>query len=280
MFFRFSRYDSAPAGKMFLQMRNLRKKPEGFQVIAHEKTFFKILDIFEELPRGKLLDIAAGEGALSHCLREMGFEVVAGDIDPQFFKASGIQCLDIDMNRPFPLEDESFDYVACLEGIEHLEHPFNFIRECHRVLKWSGRLVISTPNILNLASRLKYFFSGFYSLTPRPLNEFAHTPVFDHINPMTSYQLRYALHSSGFRVQRTTTDLWRRSCYPLMLFYPLQRAYAVRTMRKESDPRQRRANRGIRRELHSADMLLGRTLIVDAVKQDEMGIEKIDASDV
>ena len=261
-------------------MKKRRKKPEGFQVIAHEKTLFRILDLFDELPRGRILDIPSGEGALSHCLRDMGFEVVGADLDPQFFKASGIECLQIDMDRTFPLGDKSFDYIACLEGIEHLEHPFQFIRECHRILKWNGRLILSTPNILNVASRLKYFLSGFYALCPRPLNEFVHTPVFDHINPMTSYQVRYLLHRSGFRIQKTTTDLWRRSCFPLMFFYPLQRAYAVRTMRKELDPRQREANREIRKVLHSPDMLLGRTLIVDAAKQREAGIEKIEASSV
>lgn len=132
-----------------------REKPEGYQVIAHEKTFFTVLDRLEQLPPGKVLDVPSGEGALSYCLSRMGFGVVAGDIDPNFFKAPGIRCVKIDMNRPMPLEDEQFDYVACLEGIEHLENPFVFVRECHRILKWGGRLILSTPNILNLASRLK-----------------------------------------------------------------------------------------------------------------------------
>ena len=62
-----------------------RRKPEGFQVIAHERTFFKVLDLMDDLPRGRVLDIPAGEGGLSHCLREMGFQVVAADLDPGFF---------------------------------------------------------------------------------------------------------------------------------------------------------------------------------------------------
>ena len=255
------------------------RKPEGFQIIAHERTFFKVLDLMEDLPRGRVLDIPSGEGGISHCLREMGFQVVAADLDPGFFKCAGVECLGLDMNRPLELPDESFDYVVSLEGIEHLEHPFRFIRECHRVLKWQGRLILSTPNILNSASRLKYFLTGFYSLCPRPLNEFAHTPVFDHINPMTYYQLRYALHSSGFRITQATTDLWRRSCWPLLLFYPLQRLYSIRTMRKEADLRQREANKDVRRAMHSLDLLAGRTLVLEARKTDASGIERIDASD-
>ena len=140
-----------------------RWKPEGFQILAHERTLFRILDLLEQLPRGKALDIPAGEGGLAHCLKEMGFEVVGAEIDPGFFKARGIECLKIDMNAAMPLENESFDYIVCLEGIEHLQNPFQFIRECYRILRLGGRLILSTPNILNLASRLKYFFSGFYS---------------------------------------------------------------------------------------------------------------------
>ncbi len=257
-----------------------RRKPEGFQILAHERTLFRILDLLEQLPRGKALDIPAGEGGLAHCLKDMGFEVVGAEIDPGFFKARGIECLKIDMNTAMPLENESFDYIVCLEGIEHLQNPFQFIRECYRILRLGGRLILSTPNILNSASRLKYFFSGFYSLCPKPLNEFTHKPFFDHINPMTYYQIRYALQSNGFQIERATTDLWRRSCWPLLAFYPLQRLYSIRTMRKEPDSRQRRVNQKIREVMHSADLLLGRTLVVEAIKSANSGIETIKASDV
>ncbi|MBI4445336.1 MAG: methyltransferase domain-containing protein [Acidobacteria bacterium] len=257
-----------------------RLKPPQFQIIAHERTFFRIVDLVESLPRGRLLDIPAGEGAISHVLRPLGFEVTAADIDPAFFKAEGIPCLHADMNREIPVESETFDYVVCLEGIEHLQSPFVFIRECHRILRQHGLLILSTPNILNLASRLKFFFSGFYSLCPRPLDEFTHLPVFDHISPLTYYQLRYALHSSGFQIRKATTDLWRRSCWPFLLFYPLLRLYSIRTMRKEGDTRQRKANREIRDVMNSPDMLLGRSLILVAEKQGASSLEVIDASQV
>ena len=159
--------------------------PPGFQIIAHGKTFLNVLGLLDACPRGRLLDVPSGEGGLSYAASGMGFEVMAGDIDPRFFKAEGIECRRMDMNIALEAPDASFDYVVCLEGLEHLENPFRFVRECHRVLRWGGQLVLSTPNILNLASRLKYFFSGFYALCPKPINEFTHLPVFDHINPST-----------------------------------------------------------------------------------------------
>ena len=254
---------------------------EKLQVIAHGRTHRKVLEIFRQFPkRGRLLEIPAGEGALAWQLYKMGYEVTGGDIDPRFFKVPLIECVSLDMNRRFPLENDRFDFVSCIEGIEHLQDQFEFVRECYRVLKPGGHLVLSTPNILNLASRLKFLCSGFYSLVPRPINEFSQVPVFDHINPVAYYQLRYMLHTQGFRISRITTDFYRRSAAGLCFLYPLIRLYSIRTMRKETDPEQRAANREIRGLLASPALLLGRTLILVARKKEHYSIRTIQASEV
>lgn len=254
---------------------------ERLQVIAHGKTHRKVVTLFETFrERGRLLELPAGEGALAWQLHKLGYDVTGGDIDPSFFKVDALPCIFLDMNRPFPLEDAQFDFVSCIEGIEHLEDQFQFIRECRRVLRPGGRLVLTTPNILNLASRLKYLFSGFYSLVPRPINEFSVVPVFDHINPITYYQLRYILHTNGFEIVKVTTDFYRRGAAGLLFLRPLARLYSVRTMRKESDPQQRRANREIRRAMNSLDLLLGRTLIVVARRLEQHSVRTIQASEV
>ncbi len=254
---------------------------ESLQIIAHEKTHRKVLQIFTSFPtRGELLEIPAGEGALAWQLHKLGYKVTAGDIDPKFFKVRPIPCISVDLNLPFPVEDAKFDFVSCIEGIEHLQDQFQFVRECHRVLKPGGHLVLSTPNILNLASRLKYLLSGFYSLVPRPINEFSLIPVFDHINPITYYQLRYMLHTQGFEITRTVTDLIRRSASGLCFLMPLTRFFSWRTMRKETDPAQRAANREIRRIMNSPALLFGRTLIVVARKKSLHSVRTIQASQV
>jgi len=254
---------------------------ERLQVIAHEKTHRKVLSIFGEMPsRGRLLDIPAGEGALAWQLRKLGYTVTGGDIDPAFFKVGPIPCVRIDMNDPFPIEDETFDFVSCIEGIEHLQDPFQFVRECRRILRPTGTLVLSTPNILNLASRLKYLLCGFYSLVPRPINEFSVVPVFDHIHPATYYQIRYMLHSQGFEIVRVAMDFPRRSAAALLFLRPLVLWYSRRTMRKETDPRQIQANKEIRRVMASRDILLGRTLIVVARRKPNHEIRTIQASEI
>jgi hypothetical protein len=115
---------------------------------------------------------------------------------------------------------------------------------------------------------------------PRPINEFSQVPVFDHIHPVTYYQLRYILHTQGFEITEAATDLFRRSAIPIYLLQPLIRLYSIRTMRKERDPLQRAANREIRRILTSPQLLLGRTLILVARKKNGLAIPTIQASEI
>ncbi|MCK5328299.1 MAG: methyltransferase domain-containing protein [Candidatus Latescibacteria bacterium] len=236
-------------------------------IFACPKTHDQVVALFERFPKGRVLDMGAGEGALSRRLQEAGFEVRALDLMPERFRAAGIACDRGDLNRTMPYRADSFDYLCGVELIEHLEDPFDFIRECRRILRPGGKLVLTTPNMLNLASRIKYLLTGFYPLTTRPLNECTKSPVWDHIHPLTYYQLRYMLHTNGFHIERVDTDRYRSSAAYWLWLYPLLRLFTRTTMRKERDPGQRARNREIRRTMHSPALLLGRTVIVTAEKE-------------
>ena len=47
---------------------------------------------------------------------------------------------------PLPFADESFDCVVSFQVIEHIEEDIDFVREVARVLRPSGKFVVSTPN--------------------------------------------------------------------------------------------------------------------------------------
>lgn len=45
-----------------------------------------------------------------------------------------------------PLRENKFRKVVCIEVIEHVDSPIGLIKECHRVLRKNGTLILSTPN--------------------------------------------------------------------------------------------------------------------------------------
>src|SRR5690606_25845842 len=112
---------------------------------------------------GSLADLGAGQGALSAWAHDAGFETTAVDFNRGNFVADGIKFIQADLNKPLPVADNTFDIVAALEVIEHLENSYATMREIARILKPGGYAVVSTPNESNLAARLSYFTSGFYS---------------------------------------------------------------------------------------------------------------------
>ncbi|HUL37332.1 MAG TPA: class I SAM-dependent methyltransferase [Thermodesulfobacteriota bacterium] len=130
----------------------------GALPFAMDKTHDKVIGMMDREPRGKVLDIPTGTGILADRLRKMGFEMSCCDINPSFFSVPDLKVEIGDLNQSLPYADDSFDYVICLEGIEHTENPSNAIREFQRILKKGGKVFISTPNFLNIERRIRFFF--------------------------------------------------------------------------------------------------------------------------
>src|SRR5450432_2280461 len=112
------------------------------------------------------LDLGSGTGVLLRNVRErFGVISFACDYTDRWMKVEGqsVQIADLDRDR-LPYDDGQFALVTCIEVIEHVENFRAVVREVFRILKPGGLAVFSTPNVLNLRSRQRYFSSGFYNL--------------------------------------------------------------------------------------------------------------------
>ncbi len=78
--------------------------------------------------------------------REPGW--INGDHDP-----SAKDVIKINLLRPFPFPDNTFDVIYHSQFIEHLPHEkaLAFMRECYRILKPNGVLRVVTPDLQNQA---------------------------------------------------------------------------------------------------------------------------------
>jgi SAM-dependent methyltransferase len=180
------------------------------------------------LPRGKLLDAPAGHGALSASALALGFSVTACDLSPEQFEVPGLQCDKVDLHGQLPYADDEFDAVVCVEAIEHVENPFHLLRELRRVLRPGGRLILTTPNVLSLPSRLRVLFTGLAAYF-----DFDSQLAYGHIMPVSLPQLHTALDFTGFQLRTVAGNRVKRGARALA---PLAPAVRLITRRKVARP--------------------------------------------
>ena len=126
-------------------------------------------------------------------------------------EGQNVQIADLDRDR-LPYEDGQFDLVTCVEVIEHVENFRAVVREVFRILRPGGVAVFTTPNVLNMRSRLRYLSSGFYNLFgPVLLDRPDVRPgARGHISPINFFYLAHAFASAGFRDLTVSVDKYQR----------------------------------------------------------------------
>ncbi len=237
--------------------------PENTSRNTHRKVAELVLEDSDSI---KILDIPCGAGAFSYRLLNQDKEVTSADIE-NLLMFSHERFYIADMNQPLPFVDEEFDAVVCIDGIEHIENPFAFIRECNRILKKDGKLVLSTPNIASMRSRWRWFLTGHHNKCKTPLNENKPSPL-HHIHMMAFPKVRYILHTSGFKIVRITANRIKLASWLYIIFYPFSflKTWLVYN-KEEKDSQQRNVNREIMKSMFSAPVYFGETIIIKAKKQ-------------
>ena len=203
-------------------------------------------------------------------LTEKGFRTVATEYSfPPFLGNHILRVGGVDLNDPLPFRSSSFDGVNLTEVIEHIEHQAQLIREIARVLKEGGVVVISTPNVLNVLSRLRFLFTGFVRGRVRPVHYTRRPGQAPNIYLIHFYELYYLLFHYGFEIEELRKTrvkfapvFFTPFLYPLMWLFSLE---AV--IHAEKDPVQRRANWQILKYLFSPQLLFSDNIVVKARKK-------------
>lgn len=113
---------------------------------------------------GKVLDLGCAPGHMGIILNSLGFEVHGIDLnqlweetypEKKWLQSLNVQALDVE-KEALPFADATFDGVLFTEVLEHiaLVAPTKVLREIARVLKPDAVLLLTTPNVCNLANIL------------------------------------------------------------------------------------------------------------------------------
>lgn len=125
-----------------------------------------------------ILDLGCEESPECH-------DYIQSRINMKIIKMDRIGNPDIktDFEKPIDFPDSSVDTIITGYVLEHLFHPFEFLNECHRILRNGGRIVMTVPNMSSL---------------PYLLNEYKDYGI--HIHGWNMPMLEYYLTKVGFRI--------------------------------------------------------------------------------
>jgi SAM-dependent methyltransferase len=156
------------------------------------------------LPGRKVLEMPCGSGMFASMMSDVGLDVTAMDIeanDPYHYLVE--RRVLADANAGLPFSDNEFEALVSIEGIEHLENPSFFLRECARVIRPGGHVFLSTPNVDSIKSRRHMYYKGYHRFF-EPMN--SHTKISWHVHPIDMVFFRGACLKAGLKVTEVSVN--------------------------------------------------------------------------
>ncbi|HTR61660.1 MAG TPA: class I SAM-dependent methyltransferase [Candidatus Binataceae bacterium] len=214
------------------------------------------------------LDISAGDGLSTRILKERGWRVI-----PTERKVSRPGWVAADLISDLPFRSESFDLVLMLEVIEHLPDIPHSLREIARVLRPGGIAIVTTPNRLNVISRIHYLLTGFYKGRRAPLPYRYRVEDGRNWHVMGLNDFHWMARGYGLRMDKIGRSRRKLRAYLFLpLLYPL---IAIRSWllygSGGGDPVQRQLNRELFGFMTSPSLLMDENILMRFVKTTEPG---------
>lgn len=146
----------------------------------------------------RLLDVGCSSGAVLWIAQRMG--LYAEGVEPTEKPAAKAREMGLNVRQGLLHEaafaENSFDVITLFEVIEHLDNPANLFKECHRILRPGGILVVGTGNTNSWTRRIRGNKWDFFDMRLHG----------GHINFFNSESMAVLGSATGFRLARVETS--------------------------------------------------------------------------
>lgn len=134
-----------------------------FQFLTIYGFLRKVMPTFE----GKVLDIGCGNSPFKHLVNVQKAMYIGLDVEEaKYFDYANPEVIYFD-GENLPFEDNSIDHFICTEVIEHIPNPTKLIAEMKRVLKPTGKGIITLP----WSARFHFAPYDYHRYTPSMLQQ-------------------------------------------------------------------------------------------------------------
>lgn len=184
---------ASPAFRSVSQLEDYLKAFDGYDYTNN-------LSFSDRIENKRVAELGCGNGNLTVVLAQFASSIDGFDVDVTALeRAATLAPLISKANVHFyPIHGyrtgaspESYDVVLSADVLEHVTDPASYLKECNRILRPGGLLLLTTPN--GLVSQKD----------PRIIRE--HSPF--HITEYYPEELRTLITTSGFRLQ----EVFRKS---------------------------------------------------------------------